>query len=41
MADVLAALGGVSVVTGVGLVSIPAALVLLGVMLIVAGWRVA
>lgn len=41
MADVLAALGGLSVVAGVGLVSIPAALVVAGLLLVVAGWRLA
>lgn len=41
MADVLAALGGLSVVVGVGMVSVPAALVVLGVLLVVAGWRLA
>jgi hypothetical protein len=39
MADVLGVLGGLSVVAGVGLVFIPAGLVVLGVLLIAAAWR--
>jgi len=38
-ADVLATLGALSIVAGVGLVSIPAALVVLGVLAMLAGWR--
>lgn len=41
MTDILAVLGALSVVAGVGLVSIPAALVVLGTFLIVAAWRLA
>jgi hypothetical protein len=39
-ADILATLGALSVVAGVGMVSIPAALVVLGVLGMVAAWRV-
>jgi hypothetical protein len=39
LADVLAVLGGLLIVAGVGLVSIPAALVVAGLLLAVSAWR--
>lgn len=39
LADILATLGGLAVVAGVGLVSIPAALVVGGVLAMTAAWR--
>jgi hypothetical protein len=39
LADVLAILGGLLIVAGVGLVSIPAALVVAGLLLTVTAWR--
>lgn len=41
LADILATLGGALVVAGVGLVSVPAALVVAGVLLAVTAWRLA
>jgi len=38
-ADILATLGGLSVVAGVGMVSVPAGLVVLGVLALLAAWR--
>jgi hypothetical protein len=39
LADVLAVLGGALIVAGVGLVSLPAALVVAGLLLTVTAWR--
>lgn len=39
LADFLATLGGLAVVAGVGMVSIPAALVVGGLLLIATAWR--
>jgi hypothetical protein len=39
LADVLAVVGGLLIVAGVGLVSLPAALVVAGLLLAVSAWR--